>query len=269
MIVRTLALASFSPTGTTRAILQGIAKGITNRITLPTQDIDMTPPSARCAPFAAGADTLLVMGVPVYMGRVPVLLSDWFQTLTLLRTPTVCVVVYGNRAYDNALLELRDIVTARGGIPVAAAAFIGEHSFSSTELPASAGRPNVSDLQQAEALGHRVAERLTAASSMAEVPPLVVPGSLPYGGVTKLWDVDFIEVGADCIRCGTCATHCPTGAIDATDSAKVDIAQCITCCACIKRCPTHSRTKKPGPVMDASRRIHTLYPAPKQPELFL
>ena len=45
-------------------------------------------------------------------------------------TPAVCVVVYGNRAYDDALLELKDILTERGCRPIAGAAFIGEHSFS-------------------------------------------------------------------------------------------------------------------------------------------
>jgi ferredoxin len=264
MIIRSLKLAYFSPTGTTRAVLEATARGLG----LPLQPVDLTLPAARLSPLLAGDDELLVLGVPVYMGRVPDLLSDWFQSLRLHRTPAVCVVVYGNRAYENALLELRDLVVARGGVPLAAAAFIGEHSFSSPELPASAGRPDKSDLQQAEAFGRRIAERLNATAGVACGHQLTVPGALPYGGVTKLWDVDFIAVGEGCVQCGTCASHCPTAAIDATNSASVDIVKCITCCACIKVCPTQSRTKKPGPVLDASRRLHTLFPQPKLPELF-
>jgi ferredoxin len=265
MNIRSIKLACFSPTGTTRTVLSAIARGLE----LPSQHVDITSPAARLSPLVAGDDELLVIGVPVYMGRVPDLLSGWFRALTLHQTPVVCVVVYGNRAYENALLELRDRVAEHGGIPVAAAAFIGEHSFSSAELPASVGRPDSRDLQQAEDFGRRVAERLNATAGFAPDHPLAVPGTLPYGGVTKLWDVDFIEVADGCVQCGACAAHCPAGAIDATNSASIDVVKCITCCGCIKLCPTQSRSKKPGPVMEASRRIHTLFPQPKQPEFFL
>lgn len=265
MTIHSLTLTCFSPTGTTRSVLDAIASGLG----LPSRQIDITSPAARLTPLEVGDDTLLVLGVPVYMGRVPDLLSGWFETLVLHRTPTVCVVVYGNRAYENALLELRDLVAVRGGVPVAAAAFIGEHSFSSPELPASAGRPDANDLRQAEDFGRRVAGQLTATPGFVSDHHLIVPGCLPYGGVTKLWDVDFIAITEGCIHCGACAAHCPTGAIDPADSASIDRVKCITCCACIKRCPTQSRTKKPGPVMDAARRLHTLYAQPKQPEFFL
>jgi ferredoxin len=68
--------------------------------------------------------------------------------------------------------------------------------------------------------------------------------------------------------CGVCADHCPMGAIDPADSALVDTVKCVTCCACIKLCPEQARKKKPGPVMEASRRIHTLYREPQEPEVF-
>ena len=42
------------------------------------------------------------------------------------QTPAVLVVVYGNRAYDDALLELSDIATGAGFVPLAAGAFVGE-----------------------------------------------------------------------------------------------------------------------------------------------
>lgn len=265
MNIQALKLAYFSPTGTTGAVVQAIGRGIA----LVPQFIDITTPEARTSSLRAGERDLLVLGVPVYMGRVPDLLSDWMHRLDLRGTPTVCVVVYGNRAYENALLELKDLVSERGGIPIAGAAFIGEHSFSSEELPASVGRPNADDLSQAEAFGRRVNARVRSASALELGQDLRIPGSFPYGGLTKLWDVDFIHVGEACTQCGICADHCPTGAIDRASSASVDPVKCITCCACIKRCPTGARSKKPGPVMDASRRIHDLYAAPKVPDTFL
>jgi ferredoxin len=265
MNIRSLKLAYFSPTGTTRAVLQSIARGIGGTPEL----VDITLPAARLSPLNASDDDLLVLGVPVYMGRVPDLSSDWLHRLELRRTPTVCVVVYGNRAYESALLELRDMVSQHGGIPIAAAAFIGEHSFSSPERPASVGRPDANDLRQAEDFGRQIAGRVSSITTFARHDALLVPGTFPYGGITKLWDVDFIEVGEGCVQCGLCAEQCPTSAIDEANSASVDPVKCITCCACIKRCSQQVRTMKPGPVMDAAKRIHTLYPIPKEPEFFL
>jgi len=264
MKIRSLKLACFSPTGTTYAVLQGIARGIG----VTGELVDVTTPDARKSPLVAGGDDLLLLGVPVYMGRVPALLSEWFGRLDLRRTPTVCVVVYGNRAYENALRELTDLVSARGGFPFAAAAFIGEHSFSSVDLPASVGRPDASDLSLAEDFGRRIEADLRSVAGFEPGAELAVPGSFPYGGITELWDVDFIQVGERCTQCGACAARCPTGAIEPGNSAAIDTAKCITCCACIKSCPQQARTKKPGPVLDASRRIHANYAEPKAPELF-
>ena len=60
----------------------------------------------------------------------------------------VAVVVYGNRDYDDALLELRDWCVAHGFVPVAGAAFIGEHSYSRPDRPIAGGRPDNPDLHK-------------------------------------------------------------------------------------------------------------------------
>ena len=127
MKIDSVKLAYFSPTGTTKAVLHGIALGINpSKMEL----IDVTTPQARQEPLKTAEHELLVVGVPVYMGRVPALLNEWLNAIDAQDTPTVCVVVYGNRAYENALLELKDTVTKSGCIPIAGAAYIGEHSFS-------------------------------------------------------------------------------------------------------------------------------------------
>jgi ferredoxin len=266
MNMESMKLVYFSPTGTTKAVLQAIGDGFSPGV---VECIDITTPDARREPLRTSANELLVIGVPVYMGRVPALLSEWLNTMQARDTPAVCVVVYGNRAYENALLELKDIVTSRGGIPIAGAAYIAEHSFSTAETPASQGRPNAEDQRHASAFGHRIREKLESMSGVSQAGVVEVPGERPYAGITELWDVDFIEVDDGCNQCGSCAAGCPVGAIDPEDSARIDHVKCITCCACLKSCPENARTRKPGPVEDAAHRLMSLYAEPKKPECFM
>lgn len=259
-------LVYFSPTGTTKAVVSAIARGI-NQKSLKITDI--TKPDARKKPLELKNDHLLIIGVPVYMGRVPALLSECLGMIKGNNTPVVCVVVYGNRVYEDALLELSDILTERGFISVAGAAFIGEHSFSTKSTPIARNRPDEGDISDAEFFGRKIQEKLKAISSTEKISNLIIPGTHPYRGDSKLWITDFIEVSDACIQCGVCAEVCPLGAVSPDDSRTVDIENCITCCACIKKCPEKARSIKPGMVSEASNRLFTLYSQRKEPEYFL
>ncbi len=266
MNIESVKLVFFSPTGTTKAVLQGIARGINqDNVEL----LDITTPEARKEPLKTSEDELLVIGVPVYMGRVPALIIEWLNTIQAHNTPTVCVVLYGNRVYEDALLELNNIVMKCGGIPIAGGAYIGEHSFSNTETPIARGRPNDDDLHHAEEFGCKIREKLQSVSSVSELSETLVPGMYPYRGDSTLWNVDFIAVSDACVQCGICAARCPAGAIDRQHSSVINQETCITCCACIKNCPKHARIMKPGLVQEASVRLSTLYHEPKMPEFFL
>jgi ferredoxin len=266
MRIESAKLVYFSPTGTTKAVIQGIANGI-NPGTM--ELIDITKPDAREQPLLTSENALLIIGVPVYMGRVPALLIEWLNAIQAHNTPTVCVVVYGNRVYDDALLELKNIVTKCGCIPIACAAYIGEHSFSNSEVPTAQGRPDKVDLSHAKAFGQKISEKLQSISSISHISDVNVPGVDPYRGSSKLWDVDFITVSEECSQCGICAEKCPVGAINSGNSRLIDIEKCITCCACIKNCPQNARSMKPGLVKDASVRLHTLYSQRKEPEFII
>jgi ferredoxin len=267
MKIQSLKLVCFSPTGTTKAILQGVARGIDQST---VELIDITKPDARKQPIQTSENELLVVAVPVYMGRVPALLIEWLHAIKARNTPAVCVVVYGNRVYDNALLELKDILKKCGCKPIASAAYIGEHSFHSSELPAaSAGRPDESDLNHAELFGRKIYEKLRSVSSVDHISDINIPGNCPYGGVTELWSIDFISLSNDCTKCGICAEGCPVGAIDSEKSNLIDKEKCTLCCACIKRCPQKAKTMKPGLMKDAAIRVNEMFQERKEPEFFL
>ncbi|NDV21316.1 EFR1 family ferrodoxin [Desulfovibrio sp. JC022] len=266
MKIKSAKLACFSPTGTTEKVIQAIATGIGVE---DSDLVDITKPALRDQPFEIFKDELLVIGVPVYMGRVPGLLQGWFGKIKTHGNPVVCVVVYGNRVYDDALLELKNIMQQQGAVPVACAAYIGEHSFSNEEIPTAQDRPDPSDLKHAEMFGIDIREKLDSIAELSETNVPDVPGEFPYRGITELWNVDFIAVSDTCVQCGLCVDICPTGAIDDEDSAAIDQVKCITCCACLKKCPQQARTMKDSPVKDARKRLNKLFAEPKKPELFL
>lgn len=266
MKVESLKLVCFSPTGTTKAVIQAVARGINyNTVEL----IDITKPIDRKQKLQTSENELLVVAVPVYMGRVPALLNEWLHSIKAHNTPTVCIVLYGNRVYDNALLELKDILMKCGCKPIAGAAYIGEHSFSSDETSVAEGRPDVSDLKHAELFGRKINEKLLSISSVNQISDINIPGNYPYGGITELWSVDFIAISNNCTQCGICAEGCPVGAIHSENSNLIDKEKCITCCACIKNCPQKARTMKTGLVKDAAVRLNKLYKKRKEPVFFL
>jgi ferredoxin len=266
MEIQSLRLVCFSPTKTSKTIIQEIARGINH----PTAELmDITRPDARKQQLQTSEDELLVIAVPVYCGRVPAPVAEWLRSLKAHDTPAVCVVVYGNRAFDDALLELKDIMTQQGCRPVACAAFIGEHSFSDSETPLAAGRPDAGDLDHAEQFGRKIQEKLHSVSSSDRISEITVPGNHPYRDPGFFEPVDFIAVSEKCSHCGVCEEGCPSGAIDLENDVPCDKNKCFVCCACIKACPEKARTIIPGIVKDIAGNLYNMCKERKEPVFFL
>ncbi len=270
MKIKSLKLIFFSPTGTTRTIIEGIAQGIGHTT---SEVVDITGPEGRGERLHTSEDELLVIGVPVYFGRVQTNAIEWLQTIEARGTPTVCVVVYGNREYDDALLELKDTVTRNGCIPVACAAYIGEHSFSSPDTPIAAGRPDDDDLAHARQFGERIRKKLLFVQSRDQLPDITVPGRYPYVDMAdskkRLSALEFISVDQSCLQCGVCAQSCPVGAIDSKNSGTIDTGRCILCNACIKSCPQNARRITGEMIRNIALRLSQTCQARKEPILFL
>ena len=150
----------FSPTRTTKTIVQEVAGALAAPLDASVEAVSLTLPAQRPADVSCAADDVLVFGFPVYAGRVPVLLRDEFAHLEGRGTPAVVVGLYGNRAFDDALLEAADLLEERGFNVTAAGAFIGEHSLTAR---VGTGRPDDADIAVAQRFGADLGERLAPA----------------------------------------------------------------------------------------------------------
>ena len=259
-MIETAHLVYFSPTGTTRQIVTQIAKGLAAQQTV---HYDQTlPGEPLITNLSAG---VAIIGIPVYAGRVPEICLQRFAGISAQGRPCILVALYGNREFEDALVELRDVVSKQGFQVVAAAAFIGEHSYSTPDRPIAAGRPDAEDLAIAEKFGRDVAVKLI--NNDLSMPS--IDGNTPYrervplGGVAPETDRD------KCTLCGKCAAICPTGAIEVTDSVATDAAACVMCCACVKVCAEDARPFNHPRIEERRAMLLQNCGIPKAPTLFL
>lgn len=226
-------LLFFSPCGGTAAV----ARALGAHLDIPVTETDLTLPHSRTARHQYGPSDLVVMAFPVYGGRLPRLaVNACFAALSADHTPTLLVAVYGNRDYEDALLEMAHWATECGFVPIAAAAAIAEHTM---VAEVAADRPDAVDRKVLGSFGKRVLTLVSGAADPTAVP-LRPPGVFPFRKPPA--HIPFGPKTSDaCTLCGTCVSRCPMAAIPEDDPQATRMDRCITCQACIKFCPEGAR----------------------------
>jgi len=264
--METLNLIYYSPTGTTQKIVKKIAEELKLKLlkeySLTSRFINFNPKFSN--------NCLTIIGLPVYGGRLPLETAKKLKKLQAKNAKVVIVVVYGNRAYEDSLLELKDIVTNCGFKIIAAAAFIGEHSYSTKDKAIAAGRPDEFDLIKCTDFAHRIQTKINDLKDEEEILDLDIPGNFPYKERVTLTELIAPETNdTKCNNCGICVDVCPTNAIEMNQFIITNKELCTRCCACVKNCPTGARVFENPSINSLRERLYSICSDRKEPEFFV
>lgn len=246
---------TFSPTGGTRRVCEYICEGIDTK-TLVT-DLCVKEEQIRLPDIHE--EDLVVIAMPVFAGRVSALAVERLKRIQSNHARCAVVAVYGNRAYDDTLLEMQDVATEMGFRIVAAVSAVAEHSIARVY---AAGRPDAEDRRELAAFGAAIINKVEGSDTYK---PLALPGNRPYrAGNTG----PFPTADEQCTDCGTCQELCPTDAISADNLRSVNKEACISCMRCLSVCPTKARNIGPVEIM-VTEKLKTLCATRKSNELFV
>ena len=253
----------FSPTQTGATVAQAIQKGMQPEA---GESIDITNAAVE---KSFTADDVVLIAMPIYSGRLPGVAVERFKSVRGNGAKAVAIAIYGNANVGDALLELTTLCTEQGFEVIAAATFIGEHSFTMKKFPIAVGRPDAEDLKKAETFALLIQEKLDTGGPFTSP---TVPGAHPYSkdAMTPPGVAATRVILNNCTRCGLCETFCPTGAITMTaDGPQTDDSKCIWCAACIKVCTSHARKFTLPKITEIAERLHTNCKTRREPEWFL
>lgn len=246
----------FSPTGGTKKAADYLIDAMEGDVTT----VDLTDSKQDFRAVLLTKEDVAVISVPSYGGRVPAVAVERLGMVHGNGARAILVCVYGNRAYEDTLVELEDAAKQAGFQVIAAVAAIAEHSIA---RQFAAGRPDEQDAARLSDFAKQIQHKL----SEDDFSEPSIPGNCPY---KKAGGAGMVpKPTKECTNCGICAAECPVQAIDQENSKKVDEKACISCMRCISVCPQDARKVNPVMLSAASLMLKKVCSERRECELFL
>lgn len=237
--MKSLTVLYFSPVGSSKKIAEFIVEGM---LVDTVHWVDLTLSDNRNDTFEFDEHDNVLMVFPVYAGRIVRIPRYLLKTMRGNGATVIPVVTFGNRAFDDALKELHQLVKNAGFIAMGAAAFVCEHAF---DIGLASKRPHDGDRRIAQGFGRQMQNSIHKHRQKGVVSLGIdaIPGCFPprtqfrhdFGGPL------VPSTSQSCTECMRCVDMCPVGAISPNNPFDTDETLCITCFRCIRRCHVKAR----------------------------
>lgn len=246
----------FSPTGGTQRVADILAGALADEVLR----VDLADSKTDFGGVALAGEDVALIAVPSYGGRVPAIAAERLAAVRGNGARAVLACVYGNRAYEDTLVELQDTARQAGFRVIGAVAAVAEHSIA---RQFAAGRPDEQDARQLREFAGQIRAKLSAGDSGEPA----IPGNRPY---KKAGGAGMVpKATRACTRCGVCARACPVQAIHPNNPKEVDEKACISCMRCVSVCPHSARKVNAAMMAAVSLALKKVCSGRKECELFL
>lgn len=246
----------FSPAGGTKRVAEVITSTWSNTV----KTVDLSDAADDFSAYSFAPEDIVLIALPSYAGRVPGLAAERLLQVRGNSAKCVLLCVYGNRAYEDTLVEMEDMAKKCGFVVAAAVAAVAKHSIMHQF---ASNRPDEQDIKELKAYADTILAKINEGVFPKD---LQIPGNRPY---KKAGNVGMIpKTTQDCDDCGLCAKRCPAQAIDPGKGKKTDAGKCISCMRCVSECPHSARKVNSAMVAAASLALKKACSVRKNSELF-
>lgn len=236
----------FSQTGNTRKVAECIQDGI-NEVTescelIRLEDVDKA---------ALAEYDLVGIGFPVFYYKEPFHISDFIETLPLLRGKQWFVFCSHGSVLGMTLISMTERLEKKGITVIGS-----HHTYADASLPfypyptVTTGHPDDQDLREAVEFGKSIAA-CSMAVAKGNTDCIKTPAPVTEDWVpdeSALLTQEFmtkafprLSINTDtCTECGECQEACPVNGIDIEAEPPLIQDPCIYCWNCAKICPTCS-----------------------------
>ena len=224
-----LKLIYFSATDSTKNILHKISESMNMSI---DEEFNLTNYEYRDFEHTFGKNDVILLGSPVFGGRVPRPAKNRFIGIKGNGAKIVLILSYSDVHYSNSMNEIYEIVKNNGFEIIGMGIFILQHSVIKS---IASDRPNENDLEKIKYFGQKLVQNIIE----NKVPKTKFEDIKTYG---KYNIVPIKPKGnIHCNKCGLCIKLCPENAIEINYPRQTNRNKCICCMRCVKYCPQKAR----------------------------
>lgn len=222
----------FSPTGGTQKVADIFAAAFGKEVEI----VDLADYAYDFSEVNISKDDVCIIAAPAYGGRVPAIAVSRLSQMKGNGAKAVLIAVYGNREFDDTLVELQDIAVEANFKPIAGIGAVAEHSL---VRKFGAGRPDAQDLEELSEFATQIVN-LVKSGNFSDIN---LPGNRPY----KVFPGSTVHPlsNANCVKCKLCVWNCPVEAISEAEPNVTNTDKCISCMRCISVCPNEARYLSP------------------------